>query len=64
MMLNYFYYLNVVFYENYLSESVISDGCNNIYLILIYRKNDKNFYNPHDRHSSFSLCYHYSIFFG
>ena len=62
MILNYLYFLNV-FYENYLYEFVISDGCYNIYLLVIYHKHDNKFYIHHHRHSIFFLYYHYPFFF-
>ena len=52
MMLNYLYYLIVVFHENYLYEFVISsDSCYEIYLLLNYHKHDNKFYTHHHRHS-------------
>ena len=53
VMLNYLYCLIVVFYEKKLYDFVISDGCYNIYLLLIYHKYDNKFYVHHHRHSIF-----------
>ena len=43
IMLNCLYCLIIVFYEIYLYEFVMSDGCHNIYLFLICHKHDNNF---------------------
>ena len=53
MMLKYLYYLILVFYENYLYEFEIPDGCSNIYLLLIYHKYNSKFNIHHHRHSRF-----------
>ena len=62
MMPNYLYYSIVVLYENYLYELVISNGCYNIYLLLIYHKDDNKFYIHQHRRSIFFLYYHYPFF--
>ena len=58
MILKYLYFLIV----NFLYKFVISDGCYNIYQLLIYNKHDNKFFIHHHRHSRFFPHYHYPFF--
>ena len=64
VMLNYLYYLIVVFYKKFTYEFAFSGGCYNTYLLLINQKHDNKFYIHHHRHSIFFLYYHYPFSFG
>ena len=52
-MLSSLYYLIVVFYEIFLCEFAISDGCYSIYLLMIYRNRDNKFYIRHLLYSTY-----------
>ena len=53
VMLKYLCCSIVVLWENCLYEFEISDGCYNIYLLLISHKHDTNFYIHHHHRSIF-----------
>ena len=56
VMLKNLYFLNVAFYENYIYEFVISDGCLIIHLLLIYDEQKQQIlYSPLPPRYNFSL---------